>query len=124
MSKIKDFLTPGRQTTRGASGLLPSIGLYLAGSELIVPKSAVMWTGKRSVVYVKVDGGFEMRDVELGESLGESYILKEGLEEGEEVVSKGTFTIDAAAQLNNKYSMMNRPESEPGTPNLQQYATF
>jgi RND family efflux transporter, MFP subunit len=93
------------------------------GSELIVPKSAVMWTGKRSVVYVKVDGGFEMRDVELGESLGESYILKEGLEEGEEVVSKGTFTIDAAAQLNNKYSMMNRPESEPGTPNLQQYAT-
>ncbi|GKT32060.1 efflux RND transporter periplasmic adaptor subunit, partial [Aduncisulcus paluster] len=85
--------------------------------------SAVMWTGKRSVAYVKVDGGFEMREVELSESLGESYILKEGIEEGEEVVSKGTFTIDAAAQLNNKYSMMNRPGSEPGVPKLQQYVT-
>jgi len=90
---------------------------------LVIPRSAVMWTGKRSVAYVKVDGGFEMREVELGESLGESYILKEGIEEGEEVVSKGTFTIDAAAQLNNKYSMMNRPGSEPGVPKLQQYVT-
>ena len=93
------------------------------GNDLILPKSAIMWTGKRSIAYVKVDGGFEMRDVELGESLGESYIVKEGIEEGEEVVSKGTFTIDAAAQLNNKYSMMNRPGSEPGTPKLHQYVT-
>jgi len=90
---------------------------------LVIPKSSVMWTGKRSVAYVKVNGGFEMREVELGESLGESYILKEGIEEGEKVVSKGTFTIDAAAQLNNKYSMMNRPGSEPGAPQLQQYVT-
>lgn len=92
-------------------------------SKLIIPKSAVMWTGKRSIAYVKVDGGFEMRDLEIGESLGESYIIKEGIEEGEEVVSKGTFTVDAAAQLNNKYSMMNRPASKPGAPMLQHYAT-
>ena len=88
---------------------------------LIVPKSAVMWTGKRSIVYAKVEGGFEMREIDLGESLGDFYIAKEGLEEGEEIVSKGTFTIDAAAQLNNKYSMMNRPESKPGAQNLQHY---
>ncbi|MCT4602027.1 MAG: efflux RND transporter periplasmic adaptor subunit [Marinifilum sp.] len=91
--------------------------------DLIIPKSAIMWTGKRSIAYVKVDGGFEMREVELGESLGESYTIKEGIEEGEEVVSKGTFTVDAAAQLNNKYSMMNRPGSEPGAPKLQQYVS-
>ncbi len=90
---------------------------------LIVPKSAIMWTGKRSIAYVKVEGGFEMRELELGESLGEFYLVAEGLEEGEEVVSKGTFTVDAAAQLNNKYSMMNRPESKEEAPNLQQYVS-
>lgn len=91
---------------------------------LLVPKSAIMWTGKRSVSYVKVDGGFEMREIVLGESLGDFYIITDGLEENEEVVSKGTFTVDAAAQLNNKYSMMNRPKSKKGVQNLQQYASM
>ncbi|WP_372753281.1 efflux RND transporter periplasmic adaptor subunit [Labilibaculum sp.] len=91
---------------------------------LVVPKSAIMWTGKRSIAYVKVEGGFEMREIELGESLGDFYIVTDGLEENEEVVSKGTFTVDAAAQLNNKYSMMNRPESKEGIQNLQQYVSM
>ncbi|WP_053337284.1 efflux RND transporter periplasmic adaptor subunit [Microscilla marina] len=79
---------------------------------LIVPKSAVMWTGKRSVVYIKDTKEkvpiFEMREVTLGQPLGNSYIIKEGLKKGEEVVTNGTFAIDAAAQLNNKLSMMNK----------------
>lgn len=81
-------------------------------SALIVPKSAVMWTGKRSVVYIKDAKEkvptFEMREVTLGQPLGSSYIIKEGLRKGEEVVTNGTFAIDAAAQLNNKLSMMNK----------------
>ncbi|MEK6479334.1 efflux RND transporter periplasmic adaptor subunit [Catalinimonas sp. 4WD22] len=81
-------------------------------SELLVPKSAVMWTGKRSVVYVKVPQTnvptYEMREVSLGASLGDAYLVEEGLASGEEVVTNGTFTVDAAAQLNNKASMMNR----------------
>jgi Cu(I)/Ag(I) efflux system membrane fusion protein len=105
-----------------ASGIIYA-DIKHSSSELIIPKSAVMWTGKRSIAYVKVDGGFEMRDIEIGESLGDSYVLKEGIESGEEVVTKGTFTIDAAAQLNNKYSMMNRPGSEPGAPKLHQFVT-
>lgn len=79
--------------------------------ELIVPKSAVMWTGERSVVYVKQASasgiGFMMRQVTLGAALGDSYIIKEGLEEGEEIATNGTFSIDAAAQLAGKPSMMN-----------------
>ncbi|OJJ19209.1 hypothetical protein BKI52_20570 [marine bacterium AO1-C] len=79
---------------------------------LIVPKSAVMWTGKRSVVYIKdvqeKIPTFEMREVTLGQPLGSSYIIKGGLKKGEEVVTNGTFAIDAAAQLNNKLSMMNK----------------
>lgn len=77
---------------------------------LIVPKSSVLWTGKRSVVYVKESGAganLKMREVTLGPALGDGYLIKEGLSEGEEVVTNGTFSIDAAAQLAGKPSMMN-----------------
>lgn len=77
---------------------------------LVVPKSAVMWTGERSVVYIKsvTDNrtGFIMREITLGPSLGDSYVVVDGLKEGEEIASHGTFSIDAAAQLAGKPSMM------------------
>ena len=83
---------------------------------IVVPKSAVMWTGKRSLVYVKTetDQGvyFINREVTLGPALGDSYIIEEGLEEGEEIAVSGTFSIDAAAQLAGKPSMMS-PEGGP-----------
>lgn len=95
-------------------------GMLLAGQveleestpqqSISVPKTSVMWTGKRSIVYVKVDGYqpiFEMREVNLGQELDESYEVLSGLKTGEEVVTNGTFTIDAAAQLLGKPSMMN-----------------
>ncbi len=85
---------------------------------LTVPKTAVLWTGKRSVVYVKVPDmaipSFQFREIELGESLGDSYQVVNGLKPGEEVVTYGNFTIDAAAQLNNQTSMMNRNVSVEG----------
>ncbi|CAM3862975.1 efflux RND transporter periplasmic adaptor subunit [Flavobacterium cucumis] len=80
-------------------------------STLSVPKSAVMWTGKRSIVYVKneTDKGitFKLREVTLGPLLGNDYIIEKGLEIGEEIVANGTFNVDAAAQLAGKPSMMN-----------------
>ncbi len=78
--------------------------------QLTVPKSAVMWTGKRSLVYVKLqsDQGlhFKMREVTLGPALGDAYVIEKGLESGEEIAINGTFSIDAAAQLAGKPSMM------------------
>jgi len=80
---------------------------------LIIPKAAIMWTGKRSVAYVRIDTtSFEMREVEIGQESGEFYSIKSGLQEGEEIVSKATFTLDAAAQLQGKMSMMNRETVE------------
>jgi len=80
-------------------------------NSLTVPKSAVMWTGKRSVVYVMNSStqgiSFMMREVTLGPELGESYVIEAGLEAGEEIAVHGTFSIDAAAQLAGKPSMMN-----------------
>ncbi|HAQ71663.1 MAG TPA: efflux RND transporter periplasmic adaptor subunit [Flavobacteriales bacterium] len=80
-------------------------------TSLTVPKTAVMWTGKRSVVYVmqmSAQGvSFIMREVTLGPELGESYVIEDGLQPGEEIAINGTFSIDAAAQLAGKPSMMN-----------------
>jgi Cu(I)/Ag(I) efflux system membrane fusion protein len=53
-----------------------------------------------------------MREVTLGPALGDSYIIESGLQEGEEIAVSGTFSIDAAAQLAGKPSMMS-PEGGP-----------
>lgn len=80
-------------------------------SVIMVPKSAVLWTGKRSVVYVKVQDrespSFLYREVVLGPEAGSFYVINEGLNEGEEIVTNGVFKIDAAAQLIGLQSMMN-----------------
>ena len=83
---------------------------------MLVPRSAVMWTGKRSIVYVRLPDAdspaFEAREVVLGPRAGDFFVVESGLSEGEQVVTNGTFKVDSAAQLADKRSMMNR---EPGT---------
>jgi Cu(I)/Ag(I) efflux system membrane fusion protein len=84
--------------------------------KLLVPKSAVLWTGKRSVVYVRVPDResptFIHREITLGAETGNYYVVVEGLKEGEEIATNGVFKVDAAAQLEGKRSMMNRAGSE------------
>ena len=84
----------------------------LSQNTLTVPKSAVLWTGERSVVYVKNPAAeipsFEYRIVKLGAATRAGYEIISGLSAGEEVVTQGAFVIDAAAQLNNQASMMNQ----------------
>ena len=86
-------------------------------NQLVIPQSAVLWTGKRSVVYVKQPNvnvpAFLLREIDLGPSLGGSYVVLAGLNEGEEVVTNGVFSIDASAQLEGKRSMMNPVEAKP-----------
>ena len=48
-------------------------------------------------------------------SLGNSYVILNGLREGEEIVTNGVFAIDASAQLEGKTSMMNNGD-EPAKP--------
>lgn len=78
--------------------------------KLVIPRSAVLWTGKRSIVYVKQPGDepiFKIREIELGPQLGNSYVVIGGLTDSEEIVTEGAFSVDAAAQLEGKPSMMN-----------------
>ena len=80
-------------------------------NKLVIPRSAVLWTGKRSIVYVKQPGDepiFKIREIELGPQLENSYVVTNGLADGEEIVTEGAFSVDAAAQLEGKPSMMNQ----------------
>lgn len=78
--------------------------------EILVPKSAVLWTGKRAIVYVKLPGtnnSFKYREVTLGPEAANYYVISDGVKEGEEIVVNGVFKIDAASQLQGLKSMMN-----------------
>jgi Cu(I)/Ag(I) efflux system membrane fusion protein len=93
-----------------ATGIL-NANLAEYKNNYIIPRSAVLWTGKRSVVYVKQTETnefiFKIREVVLGPMLGNNYVIISGLTEGEEIVTQGTFSVDAAAQLEGKPCMMN-----------------
>ena len=88
---------------------------------LVIPASAPLITGVRSLVYIRIAGDdgpiFESRQVVLGARVREGYVVLEGLREGEEVVVRGNFRIDSAAQLAGLPSMMHdgdEPIMRPG----------
>jgi len=102
----EDLFKPGMFVTGKIKGAAQSMENTLA-----VPASAVLWTGERSLVYVKTNPNepvFEMREVTLGNRSGENYQVSAGLNNSDEIVTNGTFTVDAAAQLQGKKSMMNQ----------------
>jgi Cu(I)/Ag(I) efflux system membrane fusion protein len=88
-----------------------------APAPLVVPATAPLLTGKRSVVYVEVPNTerptYDGRVVRLGPRTEEHYLVREGLREGERVVVKGNFKIDSALQIQARPSMMSPPEGEP-----------
>ena len=101
----KDLLKPEML----ADGILKTM-LPGSGDQLVIPKSAILWTGKKAVVYVMTDDHnnmFQFREIDLGADAGDYYVVESGLSEGEMVATNGVFKIDAAAQLRGEKSMMN-----------------
>jgi Cu(I)/Ag(I) efflux system membrane fusion protein len=93
-----------------ANGVLHS-KIAESSDQLLIPKSSILWTGKRAVVYVRVPEreapSFLYREITLGPEAGDSYVVAAGLKEGETIAVNGVFKIDAASQLEGKPSMMN-----------------
>lgn len=85
-------------------------GKTTAKAPLLIPASAPLITGTRAVVYVKIPGEegvvFEGREVTLGPRAEDYYVVRDGLEEGEQVVTNGAFKIDSELQIQAKPSMM------------------
>ncbi len=67
---------------------------------LAVPRTAVIDTGMKTLVYVaKGNGVFEGREVKLGPGSEEFRPVLAGLNEGERVVTQGSFLIDSQTRL-------------------------
>jgi Cu(I)/Ag(I) efflux system membrane fusion protein len=67
---------------------------------LAVPDSSVLDTGSRQAVLVdKGEGRFEPRDVKLGRRGGGYVEVRDGLADGEAVVTSANFLIDAESNL-------------------------
>ncbi|MEO9503036.1 efflux RND transporter periplasmic adaptor subunit [Nonlabens ulvanivorans] len=107
LSNNDDLFKPGMFVTGKIEGTTQTT----SSGTVTIPASAVLWTGERSLVYIKTNPNepvFEMREVTLGNRSGENYQVSTGLKDGDEIVTNGTFTVDAAAQLQGKKSMMNQ----------------
>lgn len=89
-------------------GLL--LRLQLSGpsaSRLLVPTEAVLRTGTRALAIVRQDPGrFEPREIQLGEDFGDRLEVREGLREGERVVTSGQFLLDSEARLKSALGAM------------------
>ena len=71
------------------------------GEELVVPSIAVQRIGEKTVVFIPEEGeagSFKVREVEIGGEVGGYTRVLEGLEIGEQVVTKGSFTLKTQMQ--------------------------
>jgi membrane fusion protein, copper/silver efflux system len=105
LNNPKDLLKPEMLASGSLKTMLPG-----SGDQLLVPKSAVLWSGKKAVVYVRTNNHenmFRFTEITLGADAGDSYVVLDGLNDGELVATNGVFKIDAAAQLKGEKSMMN-----------------
>ncbi len=65
-----------------------------ATPQIVVPRSAVTEIGSKKIVFVKAkDGDFVVHDVTLGDAALAHVQVLSGLDEGEEVVTSGVFTL-------------------------------
>jgi len=122
----QDLLKPGAFVDADVLVELTSGGhVHVPGSDtmtgpvLLVPRDAVLEGGERQIAYVMTqepavakDGAdrwpaiYEPRVIRTGFRVGERLVVLEGLESGDEVVTRGQFLIDSQLQLLGKPSLM------------------
>lgn len=125
VSWVDPILDVDRRTTRARVEVDNPEGKWLPGmllsgiievpmgrGQVVIPETAVLWTGRRSVVYVADESSgdplFTFKEVVLGDRVGDDRIVASGLTPGQHVVTNGAFKIDAEFQLRDKFSMLNR----------------
>ena len=131
ISYIYPTLNPDTRTARvrvvlSNANLRLKPGMYatirIAGTErasvLTVPRSAVLSTGERSIVFVReASGQLTPREVTLGASSDDRVEVVRGLAAGETVVASATFLIDAESNLGTALGGMgNMPGMDVTTP--------
>jgi Cu(I)/Ag(I) efflux system membrane fusion protein len=83
-------------------GMYATVLLHLPAPReaLVVPRSAVLQTGERALVFVReANGTLAPREVRVGLVVGNDLEIAVGLEAGEVVVSSANFLIDAESNM-------------------------
>ena len=74
---------------------------------VLIPRNSLLSVGQTSIVYVEGKPGvFEIRRVKTGPTVDGMVAVFEGIEAGENVVSKSTFLLDAQMQLQGNPSLI------------------
>lgn len=84
---------------------------------LVVPKTAIIDTGKKKVVWVQISNTtYQAKIIHTGYESGGYIEVKKGLSLEEKVVIEGSFLLDAQAQLFGGYENLTTPKAPPGNP--------
>ena len=131
ISYIYPTLNPDTRTVRvrvvlGNADMQLKPGMYatlrIVGNQprsvVTVPRSAVLATGERSIVFVRgSDGHLTPREVELGAASDDRIEILRGVSAGESVVASATFLVDAESNLGTALGGMgNMPGMDVTTP--------
>jgi Cu(I)/Ag(I) efflux system membrane fusion protein len=101
-------------------GMYATVRIRSAGAApvLHVPRSAVLSTGRRDLVFIRrADGMLEPRDVVRGIATDDRIEIRSGLAVGETVVASATFLVDAESNLGSAMAGM---AGMPGMPDMPQ----
>jgi len=75
---------------------------------IVVPRNAVIRTGKMDIVYIKKDNNvFSPVKVTIGGEQDGKYLITSGLSEGDEIVTSAGFLIDSESQIQTGNSSQN-----------------
>lgn len=70
------------------------------GEHEVIPAAGALQTGTRTLAFVDHgEGNLEPREIQLGERVGDDYIVLKGLQAGERIVTSANFLIDSESQL-------------------------
>ncbi|GAB4279609.1 MAG: efflux RND transporter periplasmic adaptor subunit [Candidatus Rifleibacteriota bacterium] len=79
-------------------------------SPMIIPESAVLWTGTRSIAFREIDPEkrtYEAAEIKVGPKVDNGYLVYSGLSANDKVVVEGAFKLDSEQQIKGHLSMMN-----------------
>ncbi|MDX8130329.1 efflux RND transporter periplasmic adaptor subunit [Methylomonas sp. OY6] len=108
MDNAKGFLKPGLY------GSVEVLATQQRHRELSVPDSAILDSGTRQVALVQLDDGrFEPRTVKIGHQANGFSEVLEGLQDGDNVVTRANFLIDAESNLKSALDSMSSAEAMP-----------
>jgi len=85
------------------------------GEGLVVPASAVIDTGERSIAFVDLGGGqLEPRELKIAVRTDDYYQVAHGVKEDERVVTHALFLVDSESQLKAAATDMSMPGMDRG----------